>query len=157
MRGKAWGALLTATKFGITPAYAGKSACTQIIVTHGRDHPRVCGEKYKTEFFDVTATGSPPRMRGKGIKRCAHANQTGITPAYAGKRKNVEYQLSKSRDHPRVCGEKLLSPFRIWACLGSPPRMRGKDETALAAPGWYRITPAYAGKREIRSEENCRN
>ena len=54
------------------------------------------------------------------------------------------------RDHPRTCGEKLSAACCGRKCLGSPPHMRGKVGHALPgrhAPG---ITPAHAGKRQLR-------
>ena len=45
MRGKDKGRLSIAQGFGITPAYAGKSAQTASSEAATRDHPRVCGEK----------------------------------------------------------------------------------------------------------------
>ena len=52
------------------------------------------------------------------------------------------------RDHPRVCGEKgVLAPLpTIW--VGSPPRMRGKDELEGLSASFSGITPAYAGKSD---------
>ena len=45
-------------------------------------------------------------MRGKvGFSSIDDLN-TGITPAYAGKRLGGTSRRSVSRDHPRVCGEK---------------------------------------------------
>ena len=110
------------------------------------DHPRTCGEKMVGFFVFIWKTGSPPHMRGKGIQRCGHANQRGITPAYAGKRKRASVLRCNQRDHPRVCGEKKYCPgcgTRLW---GSPPRMRGKEEHPGYGKKLAGITPAYAGK-----------
>ena len=52
-------------------------------------------------------------------------------------------------DHPRVCGEKVCFSFRPTAFLGSPPRMRGKGSRPIFPTGRLRITPAYAGKRDV--------
>ena len=49
----------------ITPAYAGKSDTGCDPNLHGRDHPRVCGEKIRQRRRKHTGRGSPPRMRGK--------------------------------------------------------------------------------------------
>ena len=69
----------------ITPAYAGKSQ----IFFLGRfcygDHPRLCGEKPNSPWIDFLSVGSPPPMRGKGIRLVAGSQNAGITPAYAGK------------------------------------------------------------------------
>ena len=45
MRGKAAALLTCSHRYGITPAYAGKSACGRSRHITCRDHPRVCGEK----------------------------------------------------------------------------------------------------------------
>ena len=45
VRGKGETACEVVVKFGITPAYAGKRACTTTAIIQPKDHPRVCGEK----------------------------------------------------------------------------------------------------------------
>ena len=49
-----------------------------------------------------------------------------ITPAYAGKSIGLLIALTVSRDHPRLCGEKVLVMMRKLLGSGSPPPMRGK-------------------------------
>ena len=51
-----------------------------------------------------------------------------------------------AQDHPRVCGEKLAFPGILAREMGSPPRMRGKDECGPDGHAQAGITPAYAGK-----------
>ena len=92
----------------ITPACAGKSAWLLGDPTAKRDHPRVCGEKEWRRFFLRHFLGSPPRVRGKAPVRSSPALHSGITPACAGKRISGSRTRRHSRDHPRVCGEKLL-------------------------------------------------
>ena len=111
---------------GITPAYAGKSVRFSVTTSPVRDHPRVCGEKPASLGSTVWRSGSPPRMRGKGVQRDCPLVGMGITPAYAGKRQEKPWKRSTSRDHPRVCGEKFTKSFEEH--------------------GFVRITPAYAGK-----------
>ena len=53
------------------------------------------------------------------------------------------------QDHPRLCGEKEISPYFKLAIIGSPPPMRGKEETLKGITGEHGITPAYAGKSLI--------
>ena len=68
-------------------------------------------------------------MRGK-VKFYIFGNDvTGITPAYAGKSPFSFGYGFKIQDHPRLCGEKLLLAFPIRII--------------------QRITPAYAGKRNV--------
>ena len=127
MRGKAQGALDGTETDRITPAYAGKSAGMKGALSYTEDHPRVCGEKPARQVFFRAYPGSPPRMRGKDLKRNTKKLRTRITPAYAGKRPCGFCPVRSLRDHPRVCGEKpWLISFQL-VDMGSPPRMRGKD------------------------------
>ena len=70
-------------------------------------------------------------MRGKVFLPIFGAIFLGITPAYAGKSKSSYSNLKRSRDHPRLCGEKFSSNHspKVWE--GSPPPMRGKAKFAL--------------------------
>ena len=70
----------------ITPAHAGRSLRRkQKSGGHG-DHPRACGEKFRSTPF----TSSELR----------------ITPAHAGRRHSFDLHGRIGRDHPRACGEK---------------------------------------------------
>ena len=106
VRGKEEMNLERVYKLGITPACAGKRALVRSGYAAARDHPRVCGEK-KTELkLCVKLLGSPPRVRGKGIKIRLCGPLVGITPACAGKSIFVQRSINHGKDHPRVCGEK---------------------------------------------------
>ena len=147
MRGKVYSRTCSIVLDGITPAYAGKSFLMFLRSGLLRDHPRVCGEKGSRIFQDPAGMGSPPRMRGKVMRRFSASAVGGITPAYAGKRLLRQLRHITSRDHPRVCGEKSGRRglrVRQW---GSPPRMRGKESLTFHSPPFAGITPAYAGKR----------
>ena len=74
-----------------------------------------------------------------------------VSPAYAGKSPAAAYACPGTQDHPRVCGEKTVSLPFFHQGKGSPPRMRGKDNSPMVNVISIRITPAYAGKR-IRSK-----
>ena len=91
--------------------------------------------------------GSPPRMRGKVMRKEILRIIHGITPAYAGKREGPKNAQSKVGDHPRVCGEKCIPLTRGHGRQGSPPRMRGKVQLGEIDLQDIWITPAYAGKR----------
>ena len=86
MRGKGNFHVVTHTKVGITPAYAGKSQFNWMKKAEGG--------------------GSPPRMRGKACIMQIISALIGITPAYAGKSRKVFQIDCRTGDHPRVCGEK---------------------------------------------------
>ena len=107
-------------------------------------------------------------MRGKAEVRHERDQEPGITPACAGKRHCPRFRPGKTRDHPRVRGEKsslmqmdvgpLGSPHVCGekdaickscpARQGSPSRMRGKAGWPLCGLPCIGITPAYAGKSQ---------
>ena len=130
----------------ITPAYAGKSGSGRNFRKAVEDHPRLCGEKSEKQLIAKTAEGSPPPMRGKAEPEPAKRTSGRITPAYAGKRFCHCLFLPGSRDHPRLCGEKVNDTATKAAGTGSPPPMRGKGLWICHSTRSYRITPAYAGK-----------
>ena len=127
MRGKVGWSAERSRPEGITPAYAGKSFLRSSSQLLNGDHPRVCGEKLLMNLVPLREQGSPPRMRGKDATRWLSNINSRITPAYAGKSLLISSSALSSRDHPRVCGEKQHEPAGQHRCLGSPPRMRGKD------------------------------
>ena len=132
MRGKVQLGEIDLQDIWITPAYAGKSGPCPDRVPPAGDHPRVCGEKSQSTSASPRALGSPPRMRGKGVKQSNSRIRMGITPAYAGKRTRPFSSGHENGDHPRVCGEKSCSRFDTQRPRGSPPRMRGKELLAIA-------------------------
>ena len=85
MRGKAAQALGVLGNIRITPAHAGKSIPTSILIRMRKDHPRACGEKEGTHAQIQQSVGSPSRMRGKDSIRISDLHGHRITPAHAGK------------------------------------------------------------------------
>ena len=85
-------------------------------------------------------------MRGKGGLAGDELSRDGITPAYAGKSTEREDKVAERKDHPRICGEKMLYIGIGRTLVGSPPHMRGKVVHALGFVVGVGITPAYAGK-----------
>ncbi len=75
------------------------------------------------------------------------AEETGITPACAGKSICYYFQNIFTRDHPRMCGEKMSRTNFCASSLGSPPHVRGKVIIGKMNDEGARITPACAGKR----------
>ena len=126
MRGKVHQRSAEIQRYGITPAYAGKSHPLFIQQRASRDHPRVCGEKPQPATHSAAPPGSPPRMRGKDEQTTGKNENARITPAYAGKRSQGVAALQLGWDHPRVCGEKPHLTPAIDRSKGSPPRVRGK-------------------------------
>ena len=125
-RGKGATALFWSCRSWITPAWAGKSVTSGSECESSRDHPRVGGEKHQDHprvggekpvamHSSMMSLGSPPRGRGK-VWLCAGPRpHLGITPAWAGKRGPGPVKLGRSRDHPRVGGEKLSAAAFAFA------------------------------------------
>ena len=137
---------LKLSQMRITPAWAGKRMSFFASSELDKDHPRVGGEKFSTVFVGFLLPGSPPRGRGKVEDMRKAGLNPRITPAWAGKSRRHAESRTKSKDHPRVGGEKLKQRMCSTAIAGSPPRGRGKDKLNVRedfAPG---ITPAWAGK-----------
>ena len=149
MRGKVPAVQNFVCRYRITPAYAGKSCPMRCVRFLLWDHPRLCGEKVFRYRCKHLVSGSPPPMRGKGRCCTSCSRRVRITPAYAGKSINVTLAGSSCWDHPRLCGEKLPQQPRFCWAAGSPPPMRGKEKHSTKPRTYARITPAYAGKREI--------
>ena len=150
VRGKVCSAVPGFPASGITPARAGKRKEQGKAIFGSGDHPRACGEKDDLLDACLQELGSPPRVRGKvhrGLVRDAH---TGITPARAGKRADYHRECVVIRDHPRACGEKVLSANPEAVEMGSPPRVRGKDSGSPYQQYICGITPARAGKSARR-------
>ncbi len=167
VRGKDTLGQIVHTGVGITPACAGKSLWSPLLLILAEDHPRVCGEKdlelyrimttkdhprmcgekLETFFKDNWPKGSPPRVRGKVINCIKLLRHCRITPARAGKSCPPQAPTFTRQDHPRVCGEKPFSQLDSTVPPGSPPRVRGKVLREVVHHAAERITPAYAGKR----------
>ena len=98
-------------------------------------------------------------MRGKDALSFFANDIIRITPAYAGKRRLAGLKCYHVRDHPRVCGEKGQKVLNQRYTTGSPPRMRGKVGFVVLVQTAIGITPACAGKRELRSASGsaCRD
>ena len=131
----------------ITPACAGKSFTSMKCFRAIQDHPRVCGEKTEIAYVVFLSEGSPPRVRGKAYRIKPHCVNARITPACAGKRSSVCKHGRTGKDHPRVCGEKIIGADKGLQNPGSPPRVRGKAGCSYAVVCSAGITPACAGKR----------
>ena len=65
-----------------------------------------------------------------------------------GKGAHVPAAFRRSRDHPRMCGEKVIISSIVAVIQGSPPHVRGKGLHILAHGLDVGITPACAGKRQ---------
>ena len=89
-------------------------------------------------------------MRGKqGSIQLAGAAQRNI-PAYAGKTLTQQSADATGAEHPRVCGENIVTQPKAWLGEGTSPRMRGKPHATRPGAQTIRNIPAYAGKTRLR-------
>ena len=111
------------------------------------------GEKSFASLTMACSIGSSPHGRGKGLLCCPDRCFRRITPAWAGKRRRISCSPTRSRDHPRVGGEKDIAPVSPIGVSGSPPHGRGNADPKRHRTRQAGITPAWAGKRR---SESCR-
>ena len=84
-------------------------------------------------------------MRGTHQRQGEGRDNPGIIPAYAGNTDILPLSARGYRDHPRVCGEHMMS-LRFMPCdPGSSPRMRGTLADHVTPLRYRGIIPAYAG------------
>ena len=131
----------------ITPACAGNSVLSMVVLLWLEDHPRVCGEQTIRYNWLYPDNGSPPRVRGTGNFAGFGAGGNGITPACAGNSNGLDDGRLIGGDHPRVCGEQQLKFHIYFREQGSPPRVRGTGCCSRPMESRIGITPACAGNR----------
>ena len=144
--------MLTVVSGRITPAYAGNTEATTLLIGASRDHPRLRGEHYKNKPFPKMKKGSPPLTRGTLSFSQSELKDYGITPAYAGNTNRWCERSCKFWDHPRLRGEHRLYLLPIGTATGSPPLTRGTQAKHHILATKCRITPAYAGNTYYKSK-----
>ena len=141
---------------GIIPACAGNTyAATSTGVTCG-DHPRMCGEHPVVPDPHSSMMGSSPHVRGTHRGRWARCSRAGIIPACAGNTRAAAGWRASRRDHPRMCGEHALQPYKRGLALGSSPHVRGTLRGGEDFVGGVGIIPACAGNTRVRKGRDGR-
>ena len=112
-------------RFGIILACAGNTTMSCSLSACPRDHPRVCGEHVSGFSSVPSSSGSSPRVRGTHGQRRSEVQGRGIIPACAGNTNSSRHRASRTRDHPRVCGEHFSTRPNSCRQTGSSPRVRG--------------------------------
>ena len=107
LRGKPASFTVFCSSSGITPAPAGKTCKVGAYFICAQDHPRTCGENVLVDSTRSHSKGSPPHLRGKLQGRIFLFLQIRITPAPAGKTRNLHFSPGFHQDHPRTCGENI--------------------------------------------------
>ena len=84
-------------------------------------------------------------MRGARLRRRRHDGRHRIIPAHAGSTSYKVVQDPEGGDHPRTCGEHMISNLtQVWV-QGSSPHMRGALHAGADEDELHRIIPAHAG------------
>ena len=92
-----------------------------------------------------TATGSPPRARGRRADRPRQPGRRRFTPAGAGTAPAAGSGSARRPVHPRGRGDGRNERSGMERCSGSPPRARGRRPPGRRGVGGDRFTPAGAG------------
>ena len=148
MRGTPFPHLRFVVPVGIIPAHAGNTSRPCMMPSLVQDHPRACGEHPYHALACSLRRGSSPRMRGTRGHVRSNGEVGGIIPAHAG---NTHIMLSHvvcDGDHPRACGEHVVTFAPMVKSAGSSPRMRGTLNPATPEVDQTGIIPAHAGNTQ---------
>ena len=115
---------------GSIPACAGKPPRRRPGPATARVHPRVCGEAGGLVVFSGPTEGPSPRVRGSREEHRCSGTMLGSIPACAGKPCCTARPRTRSRVHPRVCGEASGCRSNPRIAAGPSPRVRGSPGRA---------------------------
>ena len=127
------------------PACAGNASTNSPSGGLVKVHPRVCGERTKTEFAKWTKAGSSPRVRGTRTEDLTKAKGVRFIPACAGNAAQYRDITIPCAVHPRVCGERRYGEKLKCLWGGSSPRVRGTPALHDLQRLLERFIPACAG------------
>ena len=106
----------------------------------------MCRKNILKMLSKFASVGSLPRVQEKQLQYSINRKNWRITPACAGKTVFLVQMMKHHQDHPRVCGKNIEDVRKSKRVLGSPPRVREKQEFLPAGTRVRGITPACAGK-----------
>ncbi len=127
------------------PAYAGNAGRPGSCARARPVHPRVRGERIRTDPARDFVIGSSPRTRGTPEATGHVAVLVRFIPAYAGNASRAGARAGRGAIHPRVRGERALPASVVGSSDGSSPRTRGTRRRPGARAAPRRFSPAYAG------------
>ena len=105
----------------------------------------MCGEHLVEECGFVFFEGSSPHVRGTLRAPNTRISAPGIIPACAGNTPYGMRNASSNGDHPRMCGEHMVTLNVASQQLGSSPHVRGTLERTIVSIESAGIIPACAG------------
>ena len=130
---------------GIIPACAGSTRRRCNRRRSRRDHPRMRGEHFRTQWPLKNLSGSSPHARG-ALGTAGYSNRlSGIIPACAGSTLLPESESLQRGDHPRMRGEHSLLLDEDMGFVGSSPHARGAPNKNHPHDPSCGIIPACAG------------
>ena len=100
--------------------------------------------------------GSPPLVRERRHCFDSHGQQIRITPACAGTTHSYNKADMCLKDHPRLCGNDVLSMRTNRAGAGSPPLVLERLSCAVSDCTRAGITPACAGTTQSYGSSGLR-
>ena len=130
---------------GIIPACAGSTSDTPSRAPHSWDHPRMRGEHVSTASQPAELRGSSPHARGAPPHEPHRSDRPGIIPACAGSTILSRISEPICWDHPRMRGEHIASPSKVFREMGSSPHARGARGGCGGGGDGGGIIPACAG------------
>ena len=110
--------------------------------------PRV-REKHYCYLTTILSVGITPACAGKTSMGCQSGRNARDHPRVCGKNQKMYNVQVKLQDHPRVCGKNIVNISFVQLILGSPPRVREKQNIQNNTSDVRRITPACAGKTRL--------
>ena len=145
-RGNRGDRLITTSRIGSIPAWAGKPVGSAGHSGFGRVYPRVGGETVDPSFTCIVIDGLSPRGRGNRRLSRYLAVRLRSIPAWAGK-PQVSHESSTSiMVYPRVGGETTPIITDMTPEQGLSPRGRGNPASIPGAAAGAGSIPAWAGK-----------
>ena len=112
--------------------------------------PRLRGKDNGIKTTLNSGLGSPTLARERLRVRLFSKVHFRITPACAGKTNSTFSKANRLRDHPRLRGKDYANPQFHVDERGSPPLARERPFHGDGQPAQPRITPACAGKTDIK-------
>ena len=143
--GQEWVALYDRHTMRIIPTRVGTSKIKFTIFFLNQDHPHACGDKPESHIRTTQQKGSSPRVWGQASALNDGGAERGIIPTRVGTSLDLYVKLSKLKDHPHACGDKVCAVDGYHNTLGSSPRVWGQDSEHCAFGGYCGIIPTRVG------------
>ena len=78
---------------GIIPTRMGTRVIIMLLILISRDHPHAYGDKNTTNYDNIVADGSSPRVWGQALSQCSKRAGLRIIPTRMGTRSQIPQQV----------------------------------------------------------------